>query len=86
MGGNRKAQGVPGSAPPPSFLEKLGRASADPEYSRYGYLGGESSLRKEFGQDVNQVYGGKVVEEDIAITAGCNLVRDSSLLCLPAPN
>lgn len=79
------AQGVPGSPPPPELQKKLAEAAAEPETTSYGALQGDEGLRRALAQDVNGVYGNgvagdeqRVTAEDIAITAGCNLVRLSS--------
>ncbi|GAA5894730.1 uncharacterized protein JCM6883_002192 [Sporobolomyces salmoneus] len=79
------AQGVPGSPPPPEFLERLGEAARDPSTTGYGALRGEESLRRALAKDVQRVYGGDVSMEDVTITAGCNLAFYATMLTLCAP-
>ncbi|GAA5984290.1 hypothetical protein JCM11641_005905 [Rhodosporidiobolus odoratus] len=85
------AQGVPGAPPPPQFLHKLAEAAGDPATTGYGDLRGDSGLRRELARDVVTVYGvkegaqGVDSENEVAITAGCNLAFYATLLALCPP-
>ena len=69
------SQGVPGVPPPQILLDALAAASAAP--SSCGYLPneGEPALRTAMAQEMKARYGpdADVTEQDVAITAGCNL-------------
>ncbi|EJF56340.1 PLP-dependent transferase [Dichomitus squalens LYAD-421 SS1] len=69
------SQGVPGVPPPQSFLEALGAAASSPGSCGYLPNVGEPSLRTVMAQEINIRYGpdADVTQDDIAITAGCNL-------------
>lgn len=89
------AQGVPGDPPPVELLQKLAEAAGDPTTTGYGPLNGDGELRRELARDVSVVYGPRegekgygeqvVKEEDVAITAGCNLFVLIPLF-LPSPS
>ncbi|CEQ39352.1 SPOSA6832_00879, partial [Sporobolomyces salmonicolor] len=84
------AQGVPGDPPPQEFMLKLAEAAADPQTTGYGDLRGDAGLRRELARDVNTVYGVKegsepVGEDDIVLTAGCNLAFYSTMIALARP-
>ncbi|GAA6029926.1 hypothetical protein JCM8097_009172 [Rhodosporidiobolus ruineniae] len=84
------AQGVPGAPPPQELLDKLAQAAADPATTGYGDLRGDVGLRREMARDVNRVYGLKegaqpVGEDEIVITAGCNLAFYATVLALARP-
>ncbi|KAI1783324.1 PLP-dependent transferase [Ganoderma leucocontextum] len=69
------SQGVPGVPPPQAFLDALGKAASSP--SSCGYLPntGERALREAMAQEMKVHYGddADITQDDIAITAGCNL-------------
>jgi len=76
------AQGVPGDPPPQEFLDRLAEAAKDPQTTGYGDLRGDRELRRELARDVREVYRGEVKEEDVVLTAGCNLVSSTFLSSL----
>ncbi|GAA6015675.1 hypothetical protein JCM10207_008168 [Rhodosporidiobolus poonsookiae] len=84
------SQGVPGDPPPQALLDKLAQATADPATTGYGNLRGDAALRQGLANDINQVYGVKhgaqpVTEDDLVITAGCNLAFYAAMLALAQP-
>ncbi|GAA5932065.1 hypothetical protein JCM3775_004231 [Rhodotorula graminis] len=82
------AQGVPGSPPPPAFLDKLADYARDPDTSKYGPLEGDDGLRSALARDINRAYGHAtqpVTMHDVVITAGCNLAFYSTMLALAQP-
>ncbi|KAL8291624.1 hypothetical protein RQP46_001882 [Phenoliferia psychrophenolica] len=80
------AQGVPGAPPPASFQERLGESAADSATTTYGDLRGDAVLREGLARDVNAVYGAKgaraVREEEVTLTAGCNLAFYATMITL----
>lgn len=69
------SQGVPGVPPPKTLLDALAVASSDPVSCGYVPNAGEPALRRAMVTQMKEVYGkdADVCEEDISITAGCNL-------------
>ena len=69
------SQGVPGVPPPKSLLDALAAASSDPTSCGYVPNAGEPVLRRAVVEEIKYVYGedADVREEDVSITAGCNL-------------
>ena len=69
------SQGVPGVPPPQLFLEALGAAASSPGSCGYLPNAGEPALREVMAQEMKIRYGtdADVTQDDIAITAGCNL-------------
>ena len=69
------SQGVPGVPPPPVFLEALGKAASSPGSCGYLPNVGEPALRAAIAQEMKVRYGrdADITQDDIAITAGCNL-------------
>ncbi|KAI0629948.1 PLP-dependent transferase [Trametes polyzona] len=69
------SQGVPGVPPPPSVLEALGRAAADPQNCGYLPNAGIIQLREAMASEMKVAYGADadITPQDIALTAGCNL-------------
>lgn len=93
------AQGVPGHPPHPALLERIAFESL-PENSSspaghshgYGPVFGDAKLRQAVARDINRVYrtpgkGEKnaVKEENVGITAGCNLAFTAVATSLCAP-
>ncbi|GAA5857622.1 hypothetical protein JCM8547_004302 [Rhodosporidiobolus lusitaniae] len=90
------AQGVPGDLPPQELLNRLAEAARDPKTTGYGDLRGDVELRRELARDVNEAYGipegqadgGEsrlVTENDVVLTAGCNLAFYATVLALACP-
>ena len=69
-------QAVPGYAPHPELLRRLGAAASDPLMAKYGFIPGDDELRQVFAADTG-VEPGRV-----AITAGCNQAFFATLLTL----
>ncbi|KAG1858817.1 pyridoxal phosphate-dependent transferase [Suillus subluteus] len=81
------SQGVPGTPPSKVLLEALSHSSSSPGSSGYGDVVGESTLRSAFAEEMKTVYGREmdVTQDDIAITAGCNLAFVATVMCLADP-
>lgn len=81
------SQGAPGTPPSKVFLEALSHSLSCPGSSGYGYALGESTLRSAFAEEMKTVYGREidVTQDDIAITAGCNMAFVATVMCLADP-
>jgi aspartate/methionine/tyrosine aminotransferase len=88
------SQAVPGSAPHPDFLRRLGETAASADGARYGPIGGDEDLREAYAAELCRLYGGRIDPADIAITAGCNMAffvammlvaRHGDAVLLPTP-
>ena len=69
-------QAVPGYAPHPDLLRRLGEAAADPLCAKYGFIPGDTALREAYAAE-SGVSPGRVV-----ITAGCNQAFFAAMLTL----
>lgn len=76
------AQGVPGIPPPKAVLDALAKASSDPDSCGYVPNAGEPSLRDAVADQMKKVYGEDtdVTQDDVFITAGCNLAFTSAIM------
>lgn len=88
------SQAVPSTPPPASVLKALGEAAATADASRYGPILGDSRLRAAHAAETGRLYGAKLSEAHVAITAGCNqafvtvmmaLAGTGDSVILPAP-
>ena len=88
------SQAVPGSAPHPELLKRLGEMAASEAGARYGPIGGDAALREAYAAELCSLYGGRIDAADIAITAGCNMAffvammliaRQGDAVLLPTP-
>ncbi|KAG1719229.1 pyridoxal phosphate-dependent transferase [Suillus occidentalis] len=81
------SQGVPGTPPSKVLLEALSHSSSSPGSSGYCHVLGESTLRSAFAKEMKTVYGEEmdVTQDDIAITAGCNMAFVATVMCLADP-
>lgn len=88
------SQAVPGYAPHPEMLARLGRAAASREASSYGDILGDAELRAAYAAHVSNAYGAAMAPENVAITAGCNqaffvatiaLAKAGDAVLLPSP-
>jgi aspartate/methionine/tyrosine aminotransferase len=81
------SQGVPGTPPSKVLLEALSHSSSSPGSSGYCHVLGESALRSAFAKEMKTVYGQEmdVTQDDIAITAGCNMAFVATVMCLADP-
>ncbi len=69
-------QAVPGHAPHPELLRRLGEAAADPANARYGFIPGDTPLREAYAAHTG------VQADAVVITAGCNQAMFASMLTL----
>lgn len=69
------SQGVHAIPPPKVLLDALVVTSADPLSCGYVPNAGEPVLRRAVAEEMKETYGkdADVTEEDVSITAGCNL-------------
>jgi aspartate/methionine/tyrosine aminotransferase len=65
-------QAVPGYPPPVVLTDHLASVIGQPSSSRYTDIEGLPELRSALAADISRVYGGKVTDENVLITAGCN--------------
>lgn len=89
------AQGVPGHPPPKSFLERIhfeSQAASGENLHGYGPVFGEPKLRQAVARDINRVYRtqgsgsrNEVTQDNVAITAGCNLAFAAVAMSIAAP-
>ena len=83
------SQGVPRDPPHPSFTQSLSEVSLNPDASRYGPILGESALRKGYADEMNLLYrlpsSSFLSEQDVGITAGCNMAFLTVLMALCPP-
>ena len=69
-------QAVPGYAPAPELLRRLGEAAADPACAKYGFIPGDTDLREAYAA------ASGTAPERVVITAGCNQAFFTALLTL----
>ncbi len=69
-------QAVPGYAPAPELLRRLGDAAADPACAKYGFIPGDTELREAYAAASGTAPG------RVLITAGCNQAFFTALLTL----
>jgi aspartate/methionine/tyrosine aminotransferase len=88
------SQAVPGYPPPEAMLRALGEAAGTAEACSYGDILGDADLRERYAHHVSETYGGRVLPEHVAITAGCNqafvvamlaLAKAGDAVMLPSP-
>lgn len=83
------SQGVPRDPPHQSFTQSLSEVSLNPDASRYGPILGESALRKGYADEMNLLYrlpsSSFLSEQDVGITAGCNMAFLTVLMALCPP-
>lgn len=66
-------QAVPGYPPPPELLARLAEAAGSRASAGYGRIGGDLDLVEEFATETAAFYRAPVMDDEVAITAGCNL-------------
>ncbi|KAG2133796.1 pyridoxal phosphate-dependent transferase [Suillus bovinus] len=78
------SQGVPGTPPSDVLLDALSYSSSSRGSSGYCHVLGEPTLRSAFAKEMKTVYGPDmdVTQDDIAITAGCNMAFVATMMCL----
>ncbi|KAA1475608.1 PLP-dependent transferase [Dentipellis sp. KUC8613] len=81
------SQGVPGTPPPPQFLEALALASSSPASAKYGTIAGEPELRSALQAEMQYVYGkdADITPDDICLTTGCNMAFMATIMTLAGP-
>ncbi len=79
------SQAVPDGDPPPALLGALAEAAADPATARYGPIAGETALRRALAAEIAALYGGRVGEANVVVTAGCNQAFVVAALALAGP-
>ncbi|TFY62408.1 hypothetical protein EVG20_g6719 [Dentipellis fragilis] len=81
------SQGVPGTPPPPQFLEALALASSSPASAKYGTIAGEPELRNALQAEMKSVYGqdADITPDDICLTTGCNMAFMATIMTLAGP-
>lgn len=81
------AQGVPGVPPPPELLKALGTCASDPKLYGYCPTFGENALRRALADEMKVVYGNgsDIREEDVSITAGCNMAFSAAIMAIAEP-
>ena len=69
-------QAVPGYAPHPELLQRLGDAAADPLWAKYGFIPGDTALREAYAAESG------TTADRVVITAGCNQAFFTTMLTL----
>ena len=77
-------QAVPGYPPPPDLLAKLAEAAGSAACAGYGPIIGDVELREEFSGESSAFYRAPIQEDEVAITAGCNLAFAMAMQVLAA--
>lgn len=78
-------QAVPSTPPPQSLLDRLGASARSPASAAYGPILGDDELRRAFAANMSAAYGGRIVRDEVAITAGCNQAFFVAMLTLAKP-
>jgi aspartate/methionine/tyrosine aminotransferase len=77
------SQGVPGVPPPESLRSAIAKESASPDSFGYCRWDGEPALRGAVADEMRTVYGASDInDDDIALTAGCNLAFVAAAMSL----
>ncbi|KAL7409318.1 pyridoxal phosphate-dependent transferase [Mrakia frigida] len=88
------SQGVPGSAPHPSFVESLRETVKDPKSAKYGEILGERALRQALVEEYRDVYareiqgwgaepsGSGLTSDDVGIVCGANMAFMGAIMTL----
>ena len=78
-------QAVPGYPPHPALLEHLGQAAGGRAAASYGAIEGDEALRAALSGDLRRAYGAPMRDDQVAITAGCNLAFAMAVTAACAP-
>ncbi|KAG8892833.1 hypothetical protein FRB99_002418, partial [Tulasnella sp. 403] len=80
-------QGAPGNPPNEALTKSLAEVASHPSSAGYSPILGIPALRRTLAEEMKIVYGPEidVGEEDIAITAGCNLAFYAVITALAEP-
>ncbi|KAK7458791.1 hypothetical protein VKT23_009797 [Stygiomarasmius scandens] len=79
------SQGVPGTAPHPTFQKALVEAAGLSHSYGYCPAEGEAKLREGLVEEMKKCVYGRDIDlkkEDIALTAGCNMAFVATIMCL----
>lgn len=66
------SQGVPAYGPPAAVTERIHGLAANPKAYAYTPRMGLPSLREAFAEQLSTQYDGRVLTENVLVTAGCN--------------
>jgi aspartate/methionine/tyrosine aminotransferase len=81
------SQGAPSAPPPPALLRALADAAGAPASAGYSNPRGDPELPRAVTAEMREVYGRggaevDVADEDIAVTAGCNMAYVAAVMTL----
>ncbi|MEM1343540.1 MAG: aminotransferase [Pseudomonadota bacterium] len=79
------SQAAPVDPPPPSLRRAMAAAMERPETHLYGPVLGDTALRAAVAAHWSGLYGGTLVPEQVAITAGCNQAFCTAISSVCAP-
>ncbi len=79
------SQAVPGYPPHPLILSLLGEKASSTAYCGYGPIEGDGELRVAYANHMGEVYGARIVDENIHITSGCNEAFVSAAMAVSGP-
>jgi aspartate/methionine/tyrosine aminotransferase len=78
-------QAVPGYPPPAVLTDQLASIIGLPATSRYTDIEGLPDLRAALAADMTRTYGGRITDENVLVTAGCNQAYCLTTLALAKP-
>ena len=78
-------QAVPGYPAHPELVQHLVEAAGRPASFGYGEITGDLALREAYAADVNELYGGQVGPDEVAITTGANMGSFAATMVLARP-
>lgn len=76
------SQAVPGYPAHHALLKRIAQATADSATASYGPIEGDGVLREAYAAHLSQVYGTRIVADETAITAGCNMAFFAAMLAI----
>lgn len=80
------SQAAPLDPPPEALREEMARLVRDiPDVHLYGPVLGLPELRAEIASQFGAAYGGEILPEEVAITAGCNQAFAAAISALAGP-
>ena len=79
------SQAAPSYAPAPVVVERIARAAAEADTSKYAPQPGIPELRHAFAADVAAAYDADIGPDDTLITAGCNQAFCTVISALAGP-
>jgi aspartate/methionine/tyrosine aminotransferase len=78
-------QAVPGYPPHPALLERIAEAAGGRAAASYGPIEGDEPLRAALAVDLSRAYATPIRDDQVAITAGCNLAFTMAATAAAAP-